>query len=146
MLAAVLADQADIEVSGAFDTPVGASQPGPIGDGGSYAFSFTAEPGDRLSLATMYVQSNDLFYAPGEDGIALFDGDDPISGDVTGSLMLFDAGTEVNEAPGVGANQAPRQAAPDTGPAENGVVAEVNDGFDYAPVADVIRVTVTPRG
>ena len=59
----------------------------------------------------MYVQSNDLFLSPGDTGIALFADDGlPISGDITAQIGLWDAGTEVNEEPGVGANQAPRQA------------------------------------
>jgi len=41
--------------------------------GGSYQFNFTANPGEKLSLATMFVQSNDLFYAPNGMGINLFD-------------------------------------------------------------------------
>ena len=49
---------------------------------------------DRLSFATMYVQSNDLFLAPGDTGIALFIDEQPISGDVTALVRLWDAGTE----------------------------------------------------
>ncbi|HZF36896.1 MAG TPA: spondin domain-containing protein, partial [Candidatus Angelobacter sp.] len=37
------------------------------------AFEVTARPGERLVFATMFVQSNDLFLAPGPRGIALFD-------------------------------------------------------------------------
>ncbi len=32
------------------------------------SFSFTARPGDRLQFATMFVQSNDLFFAPRDGG------------------------------------------------------------------------------
>ena len=70
-----------------------------------------------------------------------------MTGDVTSRIRLWDAGTEVNEEPGLGPNQAPRQHAPNTGPAENGVVrpiSEVKDGFHYPNVAEVIRVTITP--
>ncbi len=49
---------------GVFNTPVGASGPGPIGPGGAYEFSFNAKPGMRLSMITMFGQSNDWFYAP----------------------------------------------------------------------------------
>ena len=35
-------------------------------------FTFTAAPGDLLQFATMFVQSNDLFFAPRDGGIALF--------------------------------------------------------------------------
>jgi hypothetical protein len=97
---------------------------------------------------TMFAQSNDLFYAPREEGIALFDASGkPIRGDVTSQILLWDAGTEVNEESGLGPNQAPLQAAPNTGPAENGVVrpiTEVKDGFHYPTVPQVLRVTITP--
>ena len=60
--------------SGAFDTPVGESAAGPAGSGMAYEASFAAGVGHRLFFATMFVQSNDLFYAPGEAGIELYDG------------------------------------------------------------------------
>lgn len=103
----------------------------------------TVRPGDRLVFTTMFVQSNDLFYAPNANGIELFDAAGRlIAGDATMAVSLWDAGTEVNEAPGVGPNQAPRQPATNTGPTENGVVRAVNDGFVYPLVHDVIRVTI----
>ena len=133
------------QASGIFNTPVGATAPGPIFPGDAYEFTFYGAPGSSLSLATMFVQSNDLFYAPGANGIALFDGDGtPISGDITDQLGLWDAGTEVNEAPGVGINQAPRQSGPNVGADENGVVQLVNDGFTYPVNEAVIRATITP--
>ena len=135
----------------AFNTPTGASAPAPIGPGGSYAFEVDAELGDRLSFATMFIQSNDLFYTFEGDGLALFDRSGrPISGDMTGEVLLYDAGTEVNQEPGVGLDQAIRQAGPDTGADENGVLGRITDGaagrggFTYPNVSDVIRVTVTP--
>ena len=133
--------------SGVFTTPEGADGPGPLTPGSAYEFTFVARPGDRLSFATMYVQSNDLFLAPGDTGIALFADDGlPISGDITDQIALWDAGTEVNEEPGVGANQAPRQAAANTGADEGGTVRLVDDGFTYPAVADIVSVTVTSRG
>jgi hypothetical protein len=107
-------------------------------------FDVTAKPGERLVFASMFVQSNDLFFAPDPKGIDLFDGTKiPRSADVTGDVMLWDAGTEVNEAPGAGPNQAPRQTAANTGPDENGVVRPVSDGFSYPPVGEVIQVVVS---
>ncbi len=98
----------------------------------------------------MYVQSNDLYYAPAEAGIALYDAaGDPVTGDVTAQVQLYDAGTEVNQEPGVGADQAPRQSGADTGADENGTVqaiADVDDGFTYPAVADVISVTLSESG
>ena len=70
----------------------------------------------NLSFATMFVPSNDLFFAPDENGIPLFDETGmPKAGDATQYLMLWDAGTEENQEPGVGANQAQRQSGPNTG-------------------------------
>ena len=117
----------------------------PIPPGEAIEVTFTASPGDRLSFATMYAQSNDLFFAPAPGGLVLFEGDDPASGDVTGEIALWDAGTEINQEPGVGNDQAPRQLAPDTGPGEDLPVVTIGDrgdGFDYAAVGDLIRVTL----
>jgi hypothetical protein len=97
----------------------------------------------KLNVAAMFGQSNDLFYAP-KRAIALFDeGGNPLSGDVTESFLLWDAGTEVNQTPGVGGDQAPRQKSPNTGAEENGVVRPVNDGFAYPNTKDVLRVTIS---
>lgn len=105
-----------------------------------------AEPGDRLVFVSMFVQSNDKFFALDPKGIDLFDDDAPVAGDLTSKVMLWDAGTEKDEAPGVGPNQAPRQAGPNTGPDEHGVVGAADDGFAYPAVADVIQLTVLPQG
>lgn len=109
--------------SGVFNTPVGTTEPGGAGPGNKYEFSFTAGPGSKLSFSTMFVKSNDLFYAPSDDGIALFVNNTAISGDITAQIMLWDAGTEVNEEPGMGANQ-PLNGGGATGTAENGTVRE----------------------
>ncbi len=95
--------------SGVFDTPVGADAPGPVTPGGAYEATFSAPPGGVLSFATMLVQSNDLFFAPDGDGIALYDSGAPITADVTGQVLLWDAGTEVDQESGLGADQAPRK-------------------------------------
>jgi hypothetical protein len=133
--------------SGAFATPVGMEQRGPISPGSSYAVLARADPGDRLSFATSFVQGNDLFLASFPDGIALHDeAGAPRDADVTGEVRLWDAGTEQNEAPGAGAHQAPRQAGPDDGaPDRDGRVREVGgDGFVYPAVAEMLRVHVSP--
>ena len=130
--------------SGVFNTPDGASQPGPLLPGNSYSFSFTASPGEYLSFASMFVQSNDLFYAPAGMGITLFEADgQPVTGAVTSQILLWDAGTEVNEKPGVGLNQAPRQSGPNVGLDENGTVRLVNDGYSYPATSEVIEVSVS---
>ncbi len=120
----------------------------PLAPGQSASVSVEATPGDRLSLATMYVQSNDLFYAFPSDGIELFEDDDtPISGDVTSRIRLYDAGTEGDQEPGVGLDQAPRQSDVNTGPDGEGAVAQVDgsdDGFSYPSAGTIIEVTIDP--
>lgn len=146
-LAASLAGMKNVMASGVFNTPAGDDKPGPALPGKAYEFSFEAHPGARLTLTTMFGQSNDLFYAPKESGIALFDKGKPLSGDITAQLLLWDAGTEVNQEPGFGSTQAPRQMAPNTGTSEKKavrLVADAKDGFKYPAVAQVLRVTITP--
>jgi hypothetical protein len=138
-----------VSAAGVFNTPDGADSAGPLTPGNRYSFSVEAAPGDRLSLATMYIQSNDLFYALPAEGLPLFDGDQPIGRDVTGSVALYDAGTEGDQEPGVGLDQAPRQSSPDTGPDGEGPISEVtggaDDGFSYPATSSIIRVTVSPQ-
>lgn len=146
MLYNSLMNNSKVRESGAFSIPVGGEMPSPILPGHSYEFYITAKNKDHFTLATMFAQSNDIFIAPNSWGIPLFDGNkEPINGDVTMYLQLWDAGTEVNEEPGVGPNQAPRQSAPNTGIDENGVVHLVDDGYTYPNVSDMIKVTVTPQ-
>jgi hypothetical protein len=128
---------------GADDTPVGATAGGPITPGQSYELEVSAAPGQYLSTAWMFGQSNDLFYS-NDRPIALFAGGKPVSGEMTAQLSLWDAGTEVNEEPGLGPNQGPRQASPDAGVAEKNAIAHVRDRYAYPRVGDVLRVTITP--
>ncbi len=132
--------------SGVFNTPVGAAAAGPIKPGDKYEFNVTAGKSQRLSFATMLAATNDLFFAPDENGIALYDNSgNPLNADITSKVYLWDAGTEVNEEPAVGPNTVTNQPAPNTGPAENGVVrkiALVNDGYTYPTVSQVIKVSV----
>jgi len=52
-------------------------------------------PGARMSFVSMSSISNDWLFAPEGQGIAFYDDNDqPILGDVTGQIRLWDAGTE----------------------------------------------------
>jgi len=65
---------------------------------------------------------------------------------VTDQFTLWDAGTEQNQEPGTGGDQAPRQMEADSGPSEDATVRNVmsvDDGFDYPATGDVLEVTVT---
>ena len=116
-----------------------------IRPGQSTTFQVDASYGDFLNFATMFMQSNDLFYAFDDDGHHLFEPDgEPRSGDVTGFVWLWDTGTEVNQEPYVGSFQTPRQSFPGEGEQENGFVTLVNDTFQYPEVTEVIRVSFRP--
>lgn len=140
-LAGAVAASPGVGDNGVFNTPEGAAGPGPAFPGDAYTFTVMADAGDRFTFATMYVQSNDLFFAPDGDGIALFENGMPINGDITHLIQTWDAGTEVDEVIGLGANQAPRQSGPNTGADENGNVRVATN----VSVAGNIRVTVTAR-
>ena len=147
MLAKSLEGDKGIKSVTVFNTPVGAKGPGPITPGSAYEVTISAMPGDRLTLTTMMGQSNDWFYAPGETGIALFKDSKAISGDITSQMILWDAGTEVNQEPGIGPDQGPRQKAPNTGESENGVVKNAKDvkyGNAFTNTAKVMKVTIVP--
>jgi hypothetical protein len=165
-LVAELRDNPKVDAAGAWtpeDTVADPNDPldevpgaPPIAPGGAFEFDIEAEPGRKLAFATMFVPSNDVFFAPGNGGISLFDGNEPVDGDVTDRVALWDAGTEPNENPNSGSpNQAPRQGLefedPDKGSDENGVVRQlrptdnVDDGYSYPDPSDAIEVTITPR-
>ena len=142
MLAKSLKGAKGIKSVAVFNTPLGASGPGPITPGAAYEVTVSAMPGERLSLTLMMGQSNDWFYAPAESGIELFKDGKAISGDITSQIMLWDVGTEVDQEAGIGSDQGPRQKGPNTGKAENGLVKKVADGKTYADAPSVMRVTI----
>ena len=143
-LASVLeADEAVL--SGVFDVPVGAVDPGPILPGDTFSFTFATTPDKgRLSFATMVGQSNDLFVSDGPDGLELFDQDGVPLGEreVSGELQIWDAGTEVNEPPALGPWQAPRQLAPNSGPAESVVHAFGHTTRAVPPPQELVSIGV----
>ena len=144
-LAKSLEGDKDVKSVAIFNTPVGEKSAGPIGPGAAYECSIEAAPGSKLTIISMFGQSNDWFYAPAESGIALFNNGKPNSGDITSRIILWDAGTEVNQEPGIGPDQGPRQKTPNSGESENGVVRNAKDvkyGDAYTKVTSVMRVTI----
>ena len=145
-LAGALGGKSGVVSVGADARPLGGTADGPLTPGQSYEFEISAQPGQVLSVAWMFGQSNDLFYS-NDRPIALFDATGkPHSGEMTTQLSLWDAGTEVNEEPGLGPNQGPRQKTPDAGVAESQGIAHVRDQYMYPRIGDVLRVTVMPAG
>ncbi|MFN1218887.1 spondin domain-containing protein [Chryseobacterium kwangjuense] len=69
--------------------------------GESASFSFYAGKGQAISFAAMYANSNDLFFAPANPGIKLYQNSgDPVTGDVSSQIRLWDNGTRKNQTPG----------------------------------------------
>ena len=103
--------------------PVASSdQTSNVGPGESLTFTLEDVPvGYRFSYNTMMVSSNDWFLSYNNVGYPLFEENGtPKSG--TGASIrsyLYDAGTEVDQVVGFGADQAGRQAGPNTGAADD---------------------------
>lgn len=145
-LVSSLSSKTGVNLVRAFDTPEGANSSGPIGPGAKYEISFTASEGENLSFASMFVQSNDWFYAFGPNGIPLFQSGQAIEGNFTSQVSLYDAGTEVNEYPGAGLSQVIRQAALNTGevdPNTNVRLIDPSTQENVPATASVIKVTIT---
>lgn len=140
--------------SGRFDTKVSGTSPGPLAPGDSYEFSFTAGLTHRLSFATMFAASNDWFFGTEPRGLPLYSVDgQPLSGDITSQVILWDAGTEVDEEPAVGAHTGPKQATATDGPGPKDFTPQVRrvgarpvlssgQTFNLPPLASMIRVQV----
>ena len=147
LVASLLAMHHSSNLHGIFNTPIGGMAAGPIRPGDSYEFTVTAAPGMKLFMTQMFGQSNDWFYAPGANGIALFDAKGmPVSGDITDQLYLWDAGTEKDEEIGIGPNQGPRQKGQNTGEAENGIVHRAKDVRWAGRNTEYFRIMITPEG
>jgi hypothetical protein len=148
LLSQELATDNDIAESGEFSAPGGPDNGPIIAAGENTTFSFDANPGDKLQIMTMFGQSNDWFYAFDNGGLDLFNGDDPVEGDQTGKLILYDAGTELDEMPGLGLTQkADYPNTIDVGPVDpvdmitNAMTRHTS--FTIPATSGVIRVTIT---
>jgi hypothetical protein len=141
---------------GTFAAPGGTPDVPAIFSGETATFTFDASEGQRLQLETMFVQSNDWFYGFGNGGLELFPGGEPISGEVTSQLAVYDAGTEIDAPPGQGPTEAPGAVqkpvqdptATDVGDDENETVQLARDrhpDFEIPENSEVIRVTVTSQ-
>ena len=111
-----------------------------VAPGATTTFTFHAAKGQRLMLAAMYSYSNDLFFAPENPGIELFnDSGVPNTGVIANALKLWDNGTRVNVQPGPGITH--------PGVAQAGVVSEVkgtdSEGHNYLAASDLLQVSLT---
>lgn len=108
--------------------------------GATTSFSFYAAPGQTLMLASMYDYSNDLFFAPENPGIPLFDAEGiPLTGVLVGAVKLWDNGTRLNEAPGADITH--------PGMAQSGVVTQIvgedAEGNIYLPASDIMELSLS---
>ncbi|MEM7531572.1 MAG: SdrD B-like domain-containing protein [Chloroflexota bacterium] len=125
--------------------------PGPAFQGESFTFNVTpSAQTPYLTIAMMVVESNDVFLAFSPMGVNLMDDQGnprpaaDVMDDVERELATWDAGTEANEVPGVGPNQAPRQAGPNTGPADPIVGVRIyNDSTNDLDGTNNARVSVS---
>jgi len=144
----MLSGDTDVISSMAVPSPGGPDNGGALFSEESSSFTFTADSADdRLQFMNMMVQSNDWFYSFEDGGIELFDNDgNPISGDISTQVRLYDAGTEVDTAPGTGPDQKPAQAADDQGIEEDEDIALATNrhpDFTIPSNGSVIRVTIS---
>lgn len=121
----------------------GAGTPGLILPGEAVSIRFSAAKGEALSFATMYGWSNDLFFAPDNPGIAVYDAaGNPIQGDVSAQIKLWDNGTRINQAPGAAVNH--------PGVADTKSISEVvgtdAQGNRYLPASQLVKATLTYEG
>ncbi|HEY4335336.1 MAG TPA: spondin domain-containing protein [Puia sp.] len=135
----VLQSQPLVE-SGTFQ---GTGSPALILPGQSTTITFSAAKGEALSFATMYGWSNDLFFAPANPGIQVYDKDgNPIEGDVSTQVRLWDNGTRMNQKPGANVNH------PGTADSKN--ITEVSgsdaQGNTYLPASQLVKATLKYNG
>jgi hypothetical protein len=121
----------------------GTGSPALILPGQSVTMSFSAAKGEALSFATMYGWSNDLFFAPANPGILVYDKDgNPIEGDVSDQVKLWDNGTRINQKPGAAVNH------PGTADKQN--ITEVKgadaQGNTYLAASQLVKATLKYNG
>jgi hypothetical protein len=114
-----------------------------ITPGHSVTIRFSAAKGETISFATMYGWSNDLFFAPENPGIAVYDpAGNPLGGDVSSQIKLWDNGTRINQAPGANVNH--------PGTPDNKPIIEVNgtdaQGNTYLPASQLVQATLAYEG
>ncbi|MDX2086946.1 MAG: spondin domain-containing protein [Kofleriaceae bacterium] len=119
--------------------------------GEAFIIRFSGNTGHAVTFAAMFGESNDWFFAPGPDGIPLYVDGQPNTGDVTSYVRVWDAGTELDQEPGIGdatgTNQPQRNfgdADPDTTVRVVPQTVTLTDGstFRLPGVPSMIRATL----
>lgn len=137
--------QAKIMNVGTFTIPKGDTVVGPATPGKSFEFDVTVSPGDKLHIATMYGVSNDWFFST-PTGLQMPTYFEKNSYDVTGSVALYDAGTETDENLLNAPNNGPNQTGPNMGlPDRVGYVRSLGQ-FESFKVSNFLTVRVYDLG
>lgn len=123
----------------------GTGMPPVILPGQTVSFSFYAAKNQRLTFATMYGWSNDLFFAPENPGIKLYDDAGmPVTGDVSAQIKLWDNGTRVNQAPGASVMH---PGTAETSPRNIKEVSGMDDyGNVYLPASKLMNISLAYNG
>ncbi len=133
-------DSKPLVESGTFQ---GTGSPALILPGQSVAITFSAAKGEAISFVSMYGASNDLFFAPENPGILVYDNDGkPVEGDVSLLVKLWDNGSRVNQAPGNAVNH--------PGTAESKNITEVTEsdaqGNTYLSADKLVKASLKYTG
>jgi hypothetical protein len=111
--------------------------------GKSATIQFSAAKGEALTFATMYGASNDLFFAPDNPGIQVYDAEGkPIEGDVSAQVKLWDNGTRINQKPGTTVNH---PGSPDTKNITE-VISTDAQGNTYLAASKLIKASLKYNG
>lgn len=111
--------------------------------GQSVSFKFSAAYGQTITFAAMYGYSSDMFFAPANPGITLYDADkNPIEGDVSKMVKLWDNGTRVNQAPGPDVS---RPGTPENNPIKE-VEGKDEQGNTYLNASSLVKATLKYDG
>lgn len=107
--------------------------------GQSVQIRFNAARGQNLMFAMMFGNSNDLFFAPDNPGLQLFDANGVgITADVSNQIHLWDNGTRVNEQPSA--------SLVHPGVAEDGTIGKIetedSHGNLYRPASELVRLNL----
>lgn len=121
---------------------------GPLPPGEAASFTVELDAAHpRLSLAAMYVESNDVFLSflnpLGQSGLSVHGRDgEAATAAAADALRFLDAGTEANQVIGRGPDQAPRQDAPGQGEPEPGTARRYRKPTDPLQAADVAVISI----
>lgn len=111
--------------------------------GQSTTIQFSAAKGEAITFATMYGASNDLFFAPENPGIEVYDEEGmPIEGDVSTQVKLWDNGTRINQEPGATVNH---PGSPDSKNITE-VIGSDAQGNTYLPAAELVKASLKYDG